>query len=354
MLKLQHDVLKRAHQKAFASAVQAKKDTLAKREKLKQDQSLWSRNGKYRLTMRGDCNLVGYEGDEVFWSSRTAGKGQDCEAEMQDNGNFVIYARGRKPIWHTATNGKGKRLVMQDDRNVCVYDGWCSYSHVGAKQHTLAKGEKLKPLRSLWSKSGKYQLTMQADCNLVGYEGVLDDKVFWSSRTTGKGQDCEAEMQDDGNFVIYAKGRKPIWHTATNGKGKRLVMQDDRNVCVYDGWCSFSHVGAKQHALAKGEKLKPLRSLWSKSGKYQLTMQADCNLVGYEGVLDDKVFWSSRTTGKGQDCEAEMQDDGNFVIYAKGRKPIWDTATVGKGKRLVMQDDRNVCVYDGWCSYSHV
>jgi nucleoid-associated protein YgaU len=42
-----------------------------------------------------------------------------------------------------------------------------------------------------------------------------------------------AEVQTDGNFVLYTS-EKPVWHTDTKGaKDVRLVVQDDRNVVLY-------------------------------------------------------------------------------------------------------------------------
>lgn len=49
-------------------------------------------------------------------------------------------------------------------------------------------------------------------------------------------------MQSDGNLVIYRNAGTPyqaaVWSTGTNGKGRppyRLTMQDDGNLCIYDG-----------------------------------------------------------------------------------------------------------------------
>jgi len=44
---------------------------------------------------------------------------------------------------------------------------------------------------------------------------------------------CVAEVQTDGNFVLYTSD-KPVWHTDTKGaKDVKLVLQDDRNVVLY-------------------------------------------------------------------------------------------------------------------------
>jgi Tfp pilus assembly protein FimV len=57
-----------------------------------------------------------------------------------------------------------------------------------------------------------------------------------------------AEVQSDGNFVLYTAD-KPVWHTDTKGKKNvRLVLQDDRNLVLYsaDGaaWSSKTETDA--------------------------------------------------------------------------------------------------------------
>jgi hypothetical protein len=99
------------------------KDTLATDEKLEQGEKLVSKNAKYSLVMQADGNLVGYEGDRVFWQSETNGKGeQPYEARMQPDGTFAVYGKDKK-IWtmNEASKG-GKLLKLQNDRNIVIYD----------------------------------------------------------------------------------------------------------------------------------------------------------------------------------------------------------------------------------------
>lgn len=81
-----------------------------------------------------------------------------------------------------------------------------------------------------------------------------------------------AEMQGDGNLVVYGPDRRVQWSSRTNGGDARLVMQDDGNLVIYNG---------------------------------------------------SRAIWASRTNGRGS-AFAIMQDDGNFVVYTNnGRRPIW-------------------------------
>ena len=49
--------------------------------------------------------------------------------------------------------------------------------------------------------------------------------------TRGKGA-ATAEMQTDGNFVLYTADRAVVWTAETTGPGAHLVLQDDRNIVI--------------------------------------------------------------------------------------------------------------------------
>ena len=84
--------------------------TLASGSSLAAGQSITSDNGKYKLELQADGNLVLSGPTGVGWSSDTAGKG-GAHADMQADGNFVLYTAD-KP---------GAHLVLQDDRNIVIY-----------------------------------------------------------------------------------------------------------------------------------------------------------------------------------------------------------------------------------------
>jgi hypothetical protein len=97
------------------------------------DKSITSPDGRFRLVMQGDGNLVLYEGNSALWSSQTNGTGanlaafgldcrlavyQDgitrwssgaqftsgCNLALQNDGNLVIYSSG-SPVWASDTGG---------------------------------------------------------------------------------------------------------------------------------------------------------------------------------------------------------------------------------------------------------
>ncbi len=88
-----------------------------------------------------------------------------------------------------------------------------------------------------------------------------------------------AEMQTDGNFVIYTSSRQAIWATGTNGKG---------------------------------------------SAPYKLAMQADSNLVVYGRT---SAIWASGVHKRVAPYTLIMQDDGNLVIVDRSQVVVWQSGT---------------------------
>ena len=94
------------------------------------------------------------------------------------------------------------------------------------------------------------------------------------------------------------------------------------------------------NVLSSGSALKPGDALTSQNSRYRFELQSDGNLVltGPTGLA-----WYSDTRGEGA-ATAEMQADGNFVLYTADRAVVWTAETTGPGAHLVLQDDRNVVI----------
>ncbi len=92
-------------------------------EKLSAGKSLYSPDGRFRLTMQKDGNLVIYRPDgRSLWASNTAKTGRANYLALQDDGNLVLYTRDRMPLRATGPVGQGSRdLNMQDDGNLVLY-----------------------------------------------------------------------------------------------------------------------------------------------------------------------------------------------------------------------------------------
>ena len=101
-------------------------------------QSLVSPNGKFKLDMQGDGNLVLYDAGLVLWDSGTLNDASDY-ATMQGDGNFVIY-KSNRPIWSSGTDNSARgayRLTVQNDGDVVIYSPankplWATFNETGA------------------------------------------------------------------------------------------------------------------------------------------------------------------------------------------------------------------------------
>jgi hypothetical protein len=94
---------------------------LAANQKITVNESVLSCDGRFRLILGGDGNLVLYQGNTPLWASNTAGK-PSADAIMQGDGNFVIYNTAGSPVWSSGTAGhNGASLTVQDDGNVVIY-----------------------------------------------------------------------------------------------------------------------------------------------------------------------------------------------------------------------------------------
>lgn len=97
-------------------------------------------------------------------------------------------------------------------------------------------------------------------------------------------------------------------------------------------------------ALESGSSLAVGQKIHSANGRHYLEMQDDGNLVlATEGM----PTWSANAKGSGA-VRAEMQADGNFVLYKENSEAAWSSETSGKdGARLVLENDGNLCVRRG-------
>lgn len=83
--------------------------------------TLTSLDGRFKLSLQSDGNLVLYGPEwDPIWQSGTSGK-TVSSAIMQGDGNFVLYGPGSIPIWNSGTYGNpGATLIVQDDGNMVI------------------------------------------------------------------------------------------------------------------------------------------------------------------------------------------------------------------------------------------
>lgn len=220
--------------------------------------------------------------------------------------------------------------------------------------NVLVPGQALYRGQSLYSNDGRASFIMQHDGNAVLY--LFDGRSPWGSSSDGTDA-THIVMQEDGNLVVYNEGGHPYWDSGTWGNpGAYFILQDDGNGVVYNNqgqWLwdtatdllkplpSYNQGGGNRLYAEQG--LGHETQLVSPRGRYNLTFQADGNLVLYSN--DRRILWSPNTYNKG--CRfAKMQQDGNFVIYDNYANAKWASNTAGNpGAYLELQDGGNLCLF---------
>jgi hypothetical protein len=343
-------------------------DQLLPNEGLTVSQSITSADGRFRLILQSDGNLVLYANGRIpLWASNTDGHPEVFDAVMQSDGNLVIYDVNGRPLWASNTNGRpGAHLIAQNDGNLVIYGAnntplWASNTVVPAqpaaptRTDRLLANQGLTVGQSIISGDGRFRLILQTDGNLVLYTqaGV----PMWASNTAGHTDAWDVVMQADGNLVIYDVRSRAIWASNTNGHpGPYLVAQNDGNLVIYDSanrplWATNTVVPAQPSAPTKPDQLLinqgliAGQSITSTDGRFRLILQSDGNLVLYAAGAG--ATWASNTWGHPNVWDAIMQNDGNLVVYDLQGKALWASNTNGHpGAYLIVQTDGNLVIYD--------
>jgi hypothetical protein len=99
-----------------------RKDVLRIGERLPVGRSLYSADGRFRLEVHQDGNLIVHWGRRYLWKSDTARSRGAYYLTLQEDGNLVLWTDDGEPIWATGTVGQGaESLVMQSDGNLVLY-----------------------------------------------------------------------------------------------------------------------------------------------------------------------------------------------------------------------------------------
>jgi predicted alpha-1,2-mannosidase len=109
----------------------------------------------------------------------------------------------------------------------------------GGAAHQLRAGQRLSPNQRLTSPNGRFTLVLQPDGNLVLYDGPPQQKPIWATGTwnlPANRRPTRADLQLDGNFVLYNDANQAAWATGSSGAGRvnpYLEVQDDGNLVIY-------------------------------------------------------------------------------------------------------------------------
>lgn len=355
-------------------------------QSLAQDQQVRSLNGRYHLIMQSDCNLVLYEGARALWASNTHGRGSGCRAVMQGDGNLVVYSPAGDPLWASNTAGRANAtLQLEDSGDLAIYSGgravWRTNTAQAAPDpgrpggpggpgrpgqpgpsDSLSPGQSLRADQQVRSSNRRYHLIMQSDCNLVVYEGT---RPIWASGTHGRGSSCRADMQEDGNLVVYDLAGRPLWASGTHGRrGARLRLRDDgvleltQNGSVI--WSSGSdgrdpgQPGDRDRpwsgadTLRAGDELRADREefIGSARGDHRLTLRRSCEIeITTVSGWSPRPSWTSGTAYAGRNCRLVLRSTGELLLIADGRT-VWGTGTSGRDVLAYVSRDGDLVLYD--------
>jgi D-alanyl-D-alanine carboxypeptidase/D-mannose binding lectin len=195
--------------------------------------TLVSEDGRHRLVMQADGNLVFYRSGVARWSTGTAVAG--ARLVMQADGNLVVYDPANRALWSSGTRGYTNAfLAVQDDGNVVIYDAAATralwQTNTRLYPDRLHSGETLATGHEIRSPDERHRLVMQTDGNLVVY-GPNGARWFTGTSTSSG----RLVMQADGNLVVYDSANGAHWNSGTRGyNGAWLVLQNDGNLVIYD------------------------------------------------------------------------------------------------------------------------
>ncbi|OCX19501.1 putidacin L1 family lectin-like bacteriocin [Pseudomonas graminis] len=232
-------------------------------------QYLVSPNGRYRLVLQPDSNLVLWDGDTALW----AGNDDQPYSENAAHAKIKItrfYVQGggyledslRQRLWVMDTGGVGDKsviyrshLVVQDDANIVILDVRAVFSsNTKATLLPNAAGVNIIPPGTYLEvgrqyPAGEFFLVFQADGNLVVYTKA--GAVVWHTNTYGKDAKA-AVMQTDGNFVIYSSTGVPLWSSQTGGfPGAYAQLQSNGAFVICTGVPIWARFGWKPGKLPK-------------------------------------------------------------------------------------------------------
>jgi len=106
---------------------------------LRPNESIYSRNEKFKLTMNENCNLVlkRVKG-KILWTTGLNGKFINCRAVLKGDSNFEVISERGVTLWSTRTslrfaNSRNYRLTVLSDSNIMVKNkkGECVWALFG-------------------------------------------------------------------------------------------------------------------------------------------------------------------------------------------------------------------------------
>lgn len=165
----------------------------------------------------------------------------------------------------------------------------------------LNPGQGLSAGQRVYSDNGQYYAQMQTDGNFVVY--AINGAPIWSTNTAGTGADW-AVMQSDGNFVLYNKEQgKAYWSSNTTYNRPGFA-----SITNYGQWIVFSNVPLWASNSSDNSNPPPGDAVFFPqgtalkqntnytAGQYRLIFQNDGNVVIYSPT---RAIWATNTANRG-------------------------------------------------------
>lgn len=293
-------------------------------------------DGTTRLEMQPDGNLVLSRDGAPQWST---GQSTAVRARMQTDGNLVLEDGRGNPVWNLLSRTRqpvvaGSTLdVVDGGMAVVAPGGRAVYASLYRDEllpgQVLLAGDRVE----MTSRSGgTTELVMQPDGNLVVFyrDSGTSRALRWNSGVTA--EFARAMMQADGNLVLYRAGTdEALWSLNDNGVTLPGVAAEPRLRLVDEGFSIVDRHGGTvvstfyRGGLLPNQVLIPDAVVAGADGT-RLVMQRDGLLVQYFNGVPQWATSNKKEIITGSSIighSAVMQDDGNLVVYAKDRTPVW-------------------------------
>ena len=89
---------------------------------LRREKFLKSKNSRYQLHLRRNGNLVLTCRGRPIWTSFTSNNAVDFLYFNKEGTSLILRGKNNSTIWRAPNTGKGKKLVLQDDGKLVLYN----------------------------------------------------------------------------------------------------------------------------------------------------------------------------------------------------------------------------------------
>ena len=305
-------------------------NSLSLNQQLNVNQYLQSRNGKYRLYMQGDGNLVLRDTATfgMLWSSGTSGNGGGC-IRFQSDGNLVIRNSAGVPIWSTDTEfDNADRLILNNNGALVIYSGPTAVWFVG---NNPPAADTVPPTLDL---NGSALISISLGSRYLDAGASASDDVDG---------DISASIAVSGSVNTNVAGLYTLTYSVSDDAGN-TAMPVRRTVAVQAG--RIGDIPTNGNSLNIGTLLYSGQYILSTSGQYRAKLQGDGRFV-LRDLATNASLWSTGASNQNVSY-IRFQGDGNLVAHNASGSAVWSTKTAGGyGDRLVVNNNGSLVIYQG-------